>query len=147
MQASAPAIPGVPISDEAGAAVPVTVNVRMSPLAEKGMRLPNPFPKFTSVQSAGTISLAVSEQVMPVGVNHAGTSCRKAPEWLASPPLAYVMVAVRINGVVVPPVIWGLSHWSTVPTSSTYVLKPKSERLAMPVQPAPVRLDHPAPPA
>ena len=56
-------------------------------------------------------------------------------------------VAGVVSSVVVPPVIWGLSHWSTVPTSSTYVLKPKSERLAMPVQPAPVRLDHPAPPA
>ena len=79
MQALAPAIPGVPISDEAGAAVPVTVNVIRSPVAEAGMRLPNPDPKFPSVQSAGTILFAVSEQVMPVGVNQVGTSPRKAP--------------------------------------------------------------------
>ena len=79
MQALAIAVPGVPTSVEVGAAVPVTVNVRMSPVAEAGMRLPNPFPKFTSVQSAGTILLAVSEHVMPVGVNHVGTDPRKAP--------------------------------------------------------------------
>jgi hypothetical protein len=78
MQALAPANPEVPIADEAGAAVPVTVNVRMSPVVEAGMRLPNPFPKFTSVQLAGTISLAVSEQVMPVGVNQVGTSPSRA---------------------------------------------------------------------
>ena len=79
MQALAIAVPGVPTSDEAGAAVPVTVNVIMSPLAEPGMRLPNPDAKFKSVQSFGTILLAVSEQAMPVGVNHVGTDPRKAP--------------------------------------------------------------------
>src|ERR1035437_5398118 len=127
MQALAIAVPGVPTSDEAGAAVPVTVNVIMSPLAEPRMRLPNPDPKLASVQSAGTILLAVSEEVMPAGVNQVGEGGpRNAPEWGASTPLADVIVAVRVSGVLVPAVIWGLSHRSWVPTVSTYVLKPKS---------------------
>ena len=79
MQALAIAVPGVPTSVEVGAAVPVTVTVRMSPVAEAG-KLANPDPKFASVQSAWTITFAVSEQVMPVGVNHVGTGGpRKAP--------------------------------------------------------------------
>jgi hypothetical protein len=40
--------------------------------------------------------------------------------------LAYVIVAVRVSGVLVPAVIWALSHRSWVPTVSTYVLKAKS---------------------
>ena len=79
MQATAIPVPGVPTSVEAGAAVPVTVKVRMSPVAEAGIRLTNPFQKFNTVQSAGTILLAVSEQVMPVGVNQGGATFSKAP--------------------------------------------------------------------